>query len=119
MKIALEMHEGPVKQAVGIVLATITSFQIGGIDEANIVITDDARKTLPLLKQGKRVFQFITNNTDSPAIGLLTAPVFKDRFKIFVAVEGMCKEQDFPGFLYMLAEIETIRKEIENENPGS
>lgn len=119
MNIAIEMHEGPIKQVLGMVLSTIVDCQMSGADEAKLVITEDPRKTLPLLKQGKRVFQFLAGERDSAATGLLTAPAFKDRFKIFVAVEGMAKDQDYPGFVQMLAEIGKIEKEIENENSGS
>lgn len=42
-------------------------------DAADAIITNDLRQMVSLLKQGKRVIQFLTQPSEEPAMGLLTA----------------------------------------------
>jgi len=113
MKIAVKLRSEIISKVVKLVLGTATkSLIVEDAAEADVVITDDPRLMLHALKNAKHVFQLMVDpRSDTLAEGLLTAPAFSGRFKIFVAAREMMREhRELPDFLEMLPALAQIQQ---------
>lgn len=123
MKLAIDIasreSSNPVQKVLELILPKFTDLivTVTNPEEADVVIANEHSKLLGYLKQGKTVIQFLCG-TEQPAAGLLTAPNFKDRFRIFAVIPGM--KGGYPGFVEMLAYFQELAaKEKTDENPRS
>jgi len=92
MKIAIIIESrdtmNPVKAALEQVLKLLADGEFVAPAEADLVIAQNPADLLAALKAGKRAIQFIMSREQSRAEGLLTAPDFADRFRIFHVIDG-------------------------------
>ena len=124
MKIAVKINQlnrpNPIQKAIEAIFLGVAGSGItltADANDADVVITTKPTELLGYLKQGKYVIQLLTFN-HQPAVGLLTAPMFKDRFRIFAPMNGL--NGGYPGFMDMLAfvqELNTTPKENTYEHP--
>jgi hypothetical protein len=109
MKIAIDLHAGPVGGALEAILKATGHALAATVEEADVVIAEEPRSMLRHLKDGKRVVQFITDAHRQSPVGLGTTPEYADRFRVFQVVEW---HKDVPTAVGLMAYLCELSQEV-------
>lgn len=86
MKLVSSMQSDVINKSIELVAGAFGYEIVKQATDADVIVANDPRLMLSLLKKGKKVIQFLDQPYDEPATGLLTA--YPDQFACTRVVAG-------------------------------
>jgi len=114
MKLTVKLSSEVVAKALQMVAKGFGLDVVDDVDTADLIIADDLREMLSILKKEKQVIQFLYRSPDEVAATGLKAS-YPDQFKVFRVIPNEDAEDCDSLIVYLL----TLSKGETNEDPSS
>lgn len=117
MKLVSSLRSDVINKVIELVAGAFGYEIVKDAMDADVIIANDPRLMLSMLKKGKKVIQFLDQPSDEPATGLLTA--YPDQFVCTRVVAGKGVEGAEALIARLLKLVSEEAKEKRNEGSGS